>query len=63
MDTKTIVNNVYHDGTVSAIMLGNSWTMKKAFKMKSVNLENIDIEDAVKLTVNSDFAFFEFECT
>ena len=51
MDTK-IINNVYHAGTVSAIMLGNSWAMKRFFKMKSVNLDKIDIKDAVKLTVN-----------
>ena len=60
MDSKTIVNNVYHTGTTSGIMLGNSWVMIFFFfffsKIKSVNLDKIDVEDAMKLTANISIA-------
>ena len=51
-NTKKIVNGAYHAGTISVLMLANSWAMKRFLKMKPANLEKFDAEDVVKLMLS-----------
>ena len=51
-NAKMIVNGAYHAGTVGALILVNSYVMKRFLKMKPANLNKFDMEDAVKLMAN-----------
>ena len=47
-----IVNTAYKAGTISLIMFGNSWVMKRFLKMNPANLSKLDFEDVGKLTLS-----------
>ena len=47
-----IVNSAYKAGTVSLLMMANSWLMKRFLKTKPADLSKLDAEDIGKLTFN-----------
>lgn len=47
-----IVNGVYHSTVLGGLIMGNSWAMKKFFKMNPANLGKFDIEDVGKLSAS-----------
>ena len=52
MSESNIVNSAYHAAIVSALMMANSFAMKKFLKMKPANLSQLDAGDVLKLTVS-----------
>ena len=47
-----LVNSAYQASVVAGFMLANSWAMKRFLKIKPVNLSQLDVEDAGKLTLS-----------
>ena len=50
-DTNQIVNALYSGAILSGLMLGYSMLSKKVLKVKTVDLNKLDFEDGLKLTV------------
>ena len=51
MDTKTIANNLYHGAVLSLLTVGYTMLGKKLLKIKPANLDKLDIEDTMKISV------------
>ena len=51
MDTKTIANTLYHGSVLSLLVVGYTMISKKILKIKPANLDKLDIEDSLKLSV------------
>ena len=47
-----IINSAYKAGTISLLIMGNSWLMKRFLKIKPANLSQLDAEDIGKLTLS-----------
>ena len=47
-----IINGAYHASTVSALMLTNSWLMRRFLKIKPADLTKLDGEDVGKLILS-----------
>ena len=47
-----LVNGGYQASVKGGIMLANAWLMKRFFKIKPANLNQLDVEDAGKLILS-----------
>lgn len=58
MSEKAVINTVYHAAVVSGLSVGYTMIAKKVFKMKSVDIGKMDVEDIMKTVAVVSAAMF-----